>query len=330
MRVLVTGAVGFIGRHTVRALQHAGHEVLGLDKEPTMDCQLADIMDYYGLDGPPQGGIDRLFKWFKPDAVIHCAAQSCVAVSVQDWAYDAEQNIIGTINVVKACQQYGVKRIVFASSGGTVYGNNPDLPWSEETPVNPVSPYGISKVAGEHYIKISGIPYVILRYPNVYGPGQRSDGESGVVAIWIDRIRRGLKPLIFGDGQKTRDYVYVEDIAEANRLALTGPEGTYNIASGEPISDLDLARRIAEFMDWGGGFELLPDRPNDVQHVELDASKARNFMFLNWHPRYRLEIGIVKTLEADNAIRRTERREPAGECQEVGGEQAQPVGRGLE
>jgi len=303
MKVLVTGAAGFIGRHTIDVLVDKGYEVIALDKDVDGVMSLAGSVRRLGCDITHDIQLRWAFMEAMPDAVIHLAAQSCVATSMRDWVEDVKQNIIGTINVIQACQKYGVQKIVFASSGGAIYGNLTRLPAIEEMPPDPISAYGISKLAGEHYIRISGLDYVILRYPNVYGPGQPSDGESGVVAIFIDRIARGLKPQIFGDGSKARDYVFVADVARANLQALThGENGIYNIGSGHPISDQQLFEAIAAQMGWDGGCEYLPDRSGDVQRIYLNPFLGS--VGLSWWRKIDLIDGIKRTLEASYALQR--------------------------
>ncbi len=299
-KVLVTGAAGFVGRNTVTALIDRGWHVIALDRDGeglnkldgtgnvTVDIACGEAMDFAVTE-------------YHPDAILHLAAQSTVAGSIRDWWQDVMDNIIGTINVVQAAKRHGVKRIVYAASGGTVYGQPSKLPIAEDAPLNPISPYGISKLAGEFYVKISGIPYAILRYPNIYGPGQRGDGEAGVVAIWIDRILHGWKPRIFGDGSKMRDYVYVKDIAELNAIALDSDAcGVYNIGSGTGTTDLELFEIVADVMKWNYGCAFVPDRPNDVHSVYFDTMKASTE--LDWKPKVSLEDGIRQTVEASHAL----------------------------
>jgi len=293
--ILVTGGAGFIGQHTVRLLEQKGYYVIALDWDSIrvrgMECRnklLGDIKEYSLMDD--------LMREYKFDGIIHLAAQSSVFVSMASWALDAEQNIMGTISVIDAARRNGVKRIVYSSSGGTVYGNPISLPVREDAPLNPQSPYGISKLAGEFYVRISGISHAILRYPNVYGPGQPADGAAGVIAIFIGKMMKDEPCVIYGDGEHERDYVFIEDIARANVMALESEcDGIYNIGSGDPITVNMIHMAISnQFRKYSQ--PIFEDaRLGDIRLTYLDASKAREQ--LHWKLTVELEEGIKRTIE---------------------------------
>ncbi len=218
MRVLVTGGAGFIGSNIADLLLQRGHQVAVLDNLSTGRTQnVAKEVTFYNLD--LNDDLDPVFQGFRPEAVIHQAAHASVSVSVREPAFDATQNIMGSINLLEAMRRHGVKRIVYASSGAT-YGEPKSLPLIEDQAMEPISPYGVSKYVVEHYMRCyaheHGFRCVALRYANVYGPRQDPFGEAGVVAIFTNKLLEGERPTIFGDGSITRDYVYVGDVAEAN------------------------------------------------------------------------------------------------------------------
>ena len=294
-RILVTGGAGFIGQHTVRLLEEKGYDVIALDWDP---MRMRDMKCFHKITGDMKNKplIDALMHEYKPEGIIHLGAQSAVPISMLAWSLDAEQNVMGTISVVEAAKRNGVKRIVYASSGGTVYGNPMNFPVREDAPLNPRSPYGISKLAGEFYVGISGISHAILRYPNVYGPGQPSDGAAGVVSIFIGRMMVDEQCIIYGDGHQKRDYVFVEDIAITNIMALEARcDGIFNIGSGEGVSVNTIHRLISSAL----GKSIYPKneeaRVGDIRKSWLDASKAREH--LGWQPTVELEEGIKRTVE---------------------------------
>lgn len=223
--VLVTGGAGFIGSHIVDLFIENNYEVvIADDLSSGREENINQKARFYKLDITDQKGLAELFKKEKPDYVCHEAAQISVSFSVRDPLFDAQTNILGSLNLLQCCVNYQVKGIIFASSGGTIYGEPEHFPISEDYPFKPQSPYGISKVAIEYYLdfyqKNYHIPYVALRYGNVYGPRQDPYGEAGVIAIFIEKMLKGDIPTINGDGEYIRDYIYVEDVARANLLAL--------------------------------------------------------------------------------------------------------------
>ncbi len=300
--MLVTGGAGFIGSHVVERCLAAEHRVAVVDDlstgrrenvPPGARLHVQDIRDPTLAD---------VFRSEAPDAVIHLAAQAAVSRSVADPRLDAEINILGSLNVLECCRRTGVRRLVYASTGGAAYGDTEKLPTPEDHPTRPSSPYGVSKVTVEQYLAcwggLYGLSTVALRYANVYGPRQSPHGEAGVIAIFTARILRGEPCIVNGDGLQTRDYVYVDDIAEANALALDRPDvtGPVNLGTGVATSVLELfaALRAAA----GGRAEARhgPPRPGEQRRSVLDATRAR--LVLGWTPRVALAEGLQRTFDA--------------------------------
>ena len=290
--VIVTGSRGFIGTHTKMALLAKGYCVRPIDKKPDPQMWsgnlLADITDV--------GKMDRYFKNAQADYVIHLAANSSLQRSVTDARYDAWNNIIGTITILAMCQRYKVKKIVFASTTA-VYAEDAPMPLDENSRTDPVIPYGISKLACENYIRASGVPYTILRYGNVYGPGQMPLGESILIARALSHLYQGTPFRINGDGSKTRDFVYVDDVVEANIQAMKiAIDGTYLIGSGESKSVRAIWDRLAYLAGWIGDVQYGPDKPGELQDVTFDISLAN--AVLGWEPMIRLREGLERTVDA--------------------------------
>jgi len=384
MKILVTGGAGFIGSNVVDALVREGHEVAVLDNLSTGRKEnLNPDAKFHNVDITDFEGVEKVFKDFKPEILYHLAAQIDVRKSVSDPVFDGMINVLGSINLFKLSVEYGVKRVIFSSTGGALYGEPLKLPATEDTPVEPLSPYGVSKYCGENYLnyfkrlyggdryaplrsahddsegRLSGgdrdtplcspkndgkarllggdqnapISYphedrkgsfsegeqnnptssaqnvenkglpeethgferVILRYANVYGPRQDPLGEAGVIAIFIGKILKGERPIIYGDGTQTRDYIFVEDVVRANLLALTGKEGTYNIGTGIETSVNELVEILSEVF----GKKIEPiyadERPGEVKRIALDGTFAKEA--LGFVPHYSLYEGIKKTVE---------------------------------
>lgn len=284
MRILVTGAAGFIGSHTLKAFKD--YDVLAVDCH-SINLEQLDFDNKVCCDIGSYSQLSEVFATFRPDKVIHLAAQSSVAISMKNWRMDAMENIIATINLIQVCKEYGVLKIVYSGSGGTYYGD-PHKTIEEGMPPNPMSPYGISKMCAEYYIKISGIPYCILRYPNVYGEGQKA-GESGVIPIFIDNIKQGKPCIVYGDC--TRDYVHVSDIARANEKALNA-EGEYNLGSGTSTLTREIYSILARHMNYDKDFIDDGYRTGEVKNVFINPSKANRE--LNWYPEIPLEEGLKR------------------------------------
>jgi UDP-glucose 4-epimerase len=300
MKILVTGGAGFIGSNVVDAFVKDGHEVTVLDNLSTgKEENINPEVKFYNVDLLDIESLELVFREFKPDVVNHHAAQIDVRKSVEDPAFDAETNIIGSINLFELSINYGVRRVIFASTGGALYGEPKALPAKENTPIEPLSPYGVAKYCAENYLnyfkRLYGIERVILRYANVYGPRQDPLGEAGVVAIFTGKILKGEKPVIFGDGNQTRDYVFVEDVVKANVLALEGKEGIYNIGTGIETSVNELIDIFSKVLGCEIKPEYAPPRIGEVHRISLDADMAKRE--LGFVPKYSLPEGVRKTIE---------------------------------
>ena len=299
MHVVVTGGAGFIGAHSVRALLEAGHRVTALDdlshgKREALP-QAADLLVMDVRSPQLSAEMQRL----RPDAVLHLAAQMDVRQSVADPMHDASVNVLGTVNVLAAARRAGAGRFVFASSGGAVYGEQDAFPAPEEHARRPASPYGVSKLCGEEYAELArrdGLSTMSLRYANVYGPGQDPMGEAGVVAIFLHKMLRGGAPVINGDGKQTRDFVYVEDVARANLLALTSQAaGALNVGTGVETSVNELARILAQAVGHGKPIAHGPAAPGEQRRSSVDPRAAR--AQLGWEPNVALEEGLRRTAD---------------------------------
>ncbi len=300
MKILVTGGAGFIASHVSDRLLSLGQRVSIVDNLSTGKREnLPEAATFYEIDIRDKG-LGKVFEAEKPQVVIHHAAHANVAESVRNPGYDASVNIGGSINVLECCVRHGVERVVYASTGGALYGEACYIPADEVHPIDPVSPYGVSKHAVEEYLYAYGqthsLEYVILRYPNVYGPRQDPHGEAGVVAIFSLQLLTGKQPTIFGDGGKTRDYCYVSDIVDANILALSSPSGgVYNLGRGIEVSDLEVFESVQEAV----GSDIQPAyaevRPGEVEHIALDATKAEQE--LGWKWKVDLIGGVATAVE---------------------------------
>lgn len=300
MKILVTGGAGFIGSHLVDRLVQEGHDVAVVDNLSTGKRRnLNRAAQFYKMD-IQSSRIEQVFRKERPSLMIHLAAQMDVRRSVQDPIFDAQVNILGTLNLLEQAVKHGTRKVIFASSGGAIYGEQQVFPAPESHPTDPLSPYGISKLSGEHYLayyqRISGIQSVILRYANVYGPRQDPEGEAGVVAIFSQKMLNGEQPIINGNGRQTRDFIFVEDVVEAN-LAVMGQEvqGTYNVGTGQETSISDLYRLLSELT--GCGWKPLhgPAKKGEQARSVVDPSKLRQE--LGWEPRISLQDGLKRTVE---------------------------------
>ena len=301
-RCLVTGGAGFIGSHVVDALIASGHTVAVLDNLSTGKReQVPSGVQLFRLDITQD--VEPAFREFKPEAVLHFAAQVSVSVSVRNPAEDARTNILGSINVIKGAADHGAKKIVYASSGAS-YGPLETMPLAEHFRPLPVSAYGASKHTVEHYLRMAarewGIEWAALRFANVYGPRQDPHGEAGVVSIFTEKLLKGEAPTIFDDGELTRDYVYVEDVARACVAALEADtknhaDPIFNVSTGKGTT----TNRIFALLRDALGLQIQalkgPPRPGDVRHSILDPSRARNE--LGFEPRVGVDEGIKRTVE---------------------------------
>ncbi len=299
MRALVTGGAGFIGSNVADGLSEKGAEVFIVDNLSTGKKEnLSGKAEFFNVDITDKDALKKVFEFVKPEIVFHLAAQIDVRKSVAKPAFDASINVIGAINMFELSVEYGVKRVVFSSTGGAIYGEPEKLPATEETEVAPLAPYGVSKYCGEQYLnyfkRLFGIERIILRYANVYGPRQDPLGEAGVVAIFTGKILRGENPVIFGDGEQTRDYVYVKDVVRANILAIDGKEGTYNIGTGIETSVNELVKMFEKAIGKKITPEYAPPRKGEVQRISLSFEKAKKE--LGFEPEYSLEKGLRETI----------------------------------
>jgi UDP-glucose 4-epimerase len=295
MRAIVTGGAGFIGSNLVDALLARGDEVHALDDLSKGDRRNVDAKAELYVTDIRDPGI--AFDAVEPEVVFHLAAQADVRASVERPAFDADVNVVGTIQILEAARRHGAK-VVFASSGGAAYGEC-DGPAPESAPLRPLAPYGTSKVCGEEYLstwnRLYGSSHVSLRLGNVYGQRQMPHGEAGVVAIFMGLLRDGGAPTIFGDGSQTRDYVFVGDIADAMLRAVDRDGGVFNVGTGVETSVVDLyaAIRAATGIDREATFA--PARLGELQRSVLDASLAERE--LGWRPRRSLADGLAATWE---------------------------------
>jgi UDP-glucose 4-epimerase len=313
VRALVTGGAGFIGSNLVDALLEAGADVLAIDDLSTgrrgnLEAALAGGADLVERDIADAAGLDEAIDGFGPDRVFHLAAQADVRKAIADPAFDARVNVIGTINVLEAARRHAAP-VVFASTGGAIYGEGEGrpLPFGEEAASLPETAYGASKLAGEVYLglyrRLHGLPGVALRFGNVYGPRQDPHGEAGVVAIFCGLLRGGEPLRVFGDGEQTRDYVYVGDVVAAilaaERLLVadgSAVDGPYNIGTGAETSVLDLARRLGAATGVEHEIEHHPARAGEVQRVAIDPAAARRD--LDWSAGTDLDAGLATTAAA--------------------------------
>ncbi len=301
MKILVSGGAGFIGSHITDRYVADGHRVVVIDNLATGKMEnLNPLAPFYRMD-IRDPGLEELFSRERPDVLNHHAAQIDVRKSVQDPVYDAETNILGMLNLLEKAVKYGVKRFIFASSGGAIYGDPLEgaPPPIEEAPLLPMSPYGVAKATGElylHYYRIvHGVDTVALRYGNVYGPRQDPLGEAGVVAIFAAKLLAGEQPLINGDGLQTRDYVYVEDVATANVLALhSKTSGAFNIGTGLEKNVNELFRGLCQIIGKSTDEVHGPAKVGEQRRSVLNCTKARTH--LGWEPRVPFEEGLRRTV----------------------------------
>ncbi len=307
MRILVTGGAGFIGSHVVDAYLAVGHEVVVADNLRTgRRINVKSGATFYPVD-LTASHLDALFRHHAFDIVNHHAAQVDVRRSVDDPAADAAINIGGTIRLLELCRRHRVRGVIFISSGGAIYGEGGPVPTPEDAPVRPVSPYGISKLACERYVDyyrmVHEIPSIILRYANVYGPRQDPHGEAGVVAIFCKRLLQGDVPVVYGDGEQTRDFVYVGDVAAANlgALNLLGQQGStadgntiFNIGTGKETTVNALLAHLVTLVGGAPPPRHAPPRAGEQRRSAVDPTRAQDY--LGWTPSVPLSEGLGLTL----------------------------------
>ncbi|MBW7863743.1 MAG: NAD-dependent epimerase/dehydratase family protein [Candidatus Hydrogenedentes bacterium] len=298
-RILVTGGAGFIGSHVVDALVEAGHTVSVVDDLSSGSEDFLNPKAAFHEMDVRSAQLIEVFEELRPEVVVHLAAQIDVRRSVQDPLFDADVNVRGSLNLLEMCVANGVKRFIFASTGGAIYGAPEKLPAGETCPQLPESQYGTSKLCVEQYIGLYSRMYklatVILRFPNVYGPRQSPHGEAGVCSILAGMMLDGQTPTLFGHGAPLRDYVYVGDIARGCVLALKKGEGaTLNLGSGKGTSVMELFEIIRGFTGFEGKPVMKDLRPGEVDKIYITGAKAAEV--LGWKPEVPLKDGLEKTV----------------------------------
>jgi UDP-glucose 4-epimerase len=300
MKVLVTGGAGFIGSHAVDRLILEGHEAVVVDNLVTGKRRnINRAARFYKMD-VQSWRLERVFRNERPNVVMHLAAQMDVRKSVEDPMFDAQVNVLGTLNVLQQAVKHGVRKVIFSSSGGAIYGEQETYPAAENHVLKPLSPYGLSKLCGEQYLsyfqRVSGLQAVSLRYANVYGPRQDPEGEAGVVAIFIQKMLNNEQAVINGNGRQTRDFVFVDDVVEAN-LAVMGQEtqGTFNVGTGVETSINDLFRILVQHTGSTCKEVHGPAKKGEQARSVIDSTKLRQEA--SWEPKADLSEGLKKTVE---------------------------------
>lgn len=300
-KILVTGGAGFIGSHVVDLFVSNGYEVVIVDDLSTgRASNLNPAAKFYQMDiRDPK--LREVFEGERPDFISHHAAQMDVRRSVAQPLFDADVNILGSINLIECAREFNVRHFVYISTGGAVYGEPEALPCDEMHPINPICQYGASKHTVEHYLYMYnvnyGLQYTVLRYPNVFGPRQDPHGEAGVVAIFTGKMLDNEQVTIYGDGEQTRDFVFVRDCARANLLAVTVDHapGIYNIGWGRPTSINEIFTNLAKITSYTHPVSYGPAKVGETRHIYLDASKANRD--LGWSATLSLEEGLRETVE---------------------------------
>ena len=300
MNVLVTGGAGFVGSHVVDRLLAASHTVHVLDNLATGRRERVPAAARLHVCDLRDARLDTVITAARPAVVVHVAAQAAVSRSVSDPRHDASVNVLGTIALLESCRRAGVPRAVYISTGGAAYGDTDVLPTPEDHPIRPASPYGISKVTAERYLEVwaalTGASGLTLRLANVYGPRQDPAGEAGVIAIFASRLLSGVRCVVNGDGDQTRDYVYVGDVADAVALAVSSPDavGIANIGTGIETTVNELYRRLARLTNVRGDAEHAPAKPGEQRRSVLDATRAKSL--LGWSATTPLDEGLTQTV----------------------------------
>jgi UDP-glucose 4-epimerase len=301
LKCIITGGAGFIGSHLVDKIIDMGGEVAIIDNLITgSEKNINKNATFYNEDICNTKRLNEIFNDFQPDFVFHFAAQINVRKSMENPRYDAEVNILGSLNIIKETLNCNAKRLIFASSGGTIYGEPEYRPVKEEHPKVPIAQYGLSKYTIEEYLRIfkkqRDLSYIALRYANIYGPRQNPKGQAGVFAIFATQMLSGEKPVIFGDGTATRDYVYVDDAVDSAIKCISDvKDGSYNIGTEVEVSTNEVYEFLAEEI----GFSEKPDRgeyrPGEIYRISLDSTLAKKE--LNFIPKISLQKGVKKLIE---------------------------------
>ena len=306
MKILVTGGAGFIGSHLVHAYVAKGHEVVVLDNLSTGKREfIHPKATFYKMD-LQDSKIAEVLEKEKISIINHHAAQSSVGRSVSNPIFDANSNIIGTLQLLQNAVECKVNKIIFASTGGAIYGDQENLPVGEDAPCRPVSPYAISKLSVEHYLSFfkdcHGLKFVSLRYSNVFGPRQDPFGESGVIAIFCQRLAENKAPIICGDGKQTRDFISVDDVVRANILALEPdcPDGVFNVGTEIETSINDLTRELMRVSERNLKIQYAPQRKGEQRRSSIQNGKM--YEALGWKPIRSLKEGLVDTYRYFSSI----------------------------
>lgn len=308
MKILVTGGAGFIGSHIVDAYLAEKHEVVVLDALLTMKPNLPPANVKLIRQDLNHFELQEFLNEQQFDVINHHAAQVNVRVSLRDPAFDATQNILATIRLLQAAVMCNkpIKKFIFSSSGGAIYGSQKTYPTPEDSPLRPESPYGLAKLSAEQYIrffqKTYGLKAAILRYANVYGPRQDPTGEAGVISIFADLFLKEEAPTIYGDGAQTRDFVYVKDVARANVAVLNDAvDGVFNIGTGKETSVNEIADQMRLLSKSSVGPKYGSPIPGELERSSVDITRAAKH--LNWRPLTNLESGLAETLQSMRSVR---------------------------
>lgn len=296
MNILVPGGAGFIGSHIVDRLIEQNHRVVVVDDLSTGFRSNVNPKATFYESSILSPELHHIFEKERPQIIYHLAAQMDVRKSVEDPTFDAKTNILGSINLIALATKARIKKFIYASTGGAVYGEPKKLPVNEDHPVNPVSQYGISKHTVEHYLylyqTLYGLTYSVMRLANIYGPRQNPHGEAGVTAIFFEQLHTGKTPTIFGDGTKTRDYVYVQDVVDLAMILLEkGHNAIYNVGWGIEVSDYEIFKAVRDALKLTGEPNYSQKRLGEIDRIALDPSKAKTD--LNWSPKVPLQEGIT-------------------------------------
>jgi UDP-glucose 4-epimerase len=299
VKILVTGGAGFIGSHIVDAYLGLGHDVTVVDNLTTGNPDNLNPKAKFIKFDIREPGLEGIFREGRFDVVNHHAAQINVRTSLEDPVFDGQVNVIGSLNVISQSARHKVKRVIFASSGGAIYGEPEKYPIPEDSPMLPLSPYGVAKMTTEYYLRVFhnlyGLDYVVFRYSNVYGPRQISKSEAGVISIFIDQILKGEKCFVNGDGNQVRDYVFVGDVVAANVLALDCPPDHFNVGTGQATSVNDLIDILSAVAGREVNHGHRDAIPGEVLKSVLDHTKVRNK--IGWRPRVNIKEGIKQTYD---------------------------------
>jgi len=300
MKILITGGAGFIGSHLVDALIKRKHKLIVVDNLSSgLKENLNPKAKFYYLDIRSKK-LDNVFQKERPEIVFHCAAQINLRKSIAHPLKDARINILGSLNLLENCRKYKIKKFIFSSTGGAIYGDTKNIPTPEDFPANPPSPYGIAKLTIEKYLhyyyQVFGLPYFSLRYSNVYGPRQNPKNEAGVIAIFSEKILKGEQVVINGDGRQTRDYVYIDDVVRANLLALRRKGvGVFNIGTEKETSVREIFKMLKKITQTKIKAIYGPPIKGEQRRSCLAIKKAKRE--LGWSPKVRLDDGLKKTVQ---------------------------------